>query len=330
MLEALRRVLRALVRPRAVFGDSRSVPFRVGLAVVVLLCALNAAGVLYASGVVADATTGSVQIDNPARPAETVCEDAQSPGDFFYEYHHETCKNEPATVQQPLASYAADTISDLAFAAFLVPFAVWAVVSGLIHLLIGGATADDYDERVQFSAVLAVTAIGLVPAALRYAARPLLVEMETATLTPASIEAARSLAADALTPNSPVWLALVAATAAWTAVVWWRSWQTAFGVSSRRAGTVAAVAGACFLVPAVAPVQFAGSVGALGILLVAVGIPALAFPRGLENLDLALDLIGTRGGERVEPKPWRVALQQLSGLVMVAVGTVLLGGLALA
>ncbi|GAA0656726.1 hypothetical protein GCM10009019_20930 [Salarchaeum japonicum] len=303
---------------------------RAGVAVVVLLCALNAAGVLYASGVVADATTGSVQIDNPARPSETICEDAQSPGDFFYEYHHETCATEPATVQQPLASYAADAASDLAFAAFLVPFAVWIVVSGLLHVVIGGATADDYDDRVRFSAVLAVTAVGLAPTALRYLARPLVVELETATLTPAGIDAARALAADALTPSSSVWLAVVAATAAWSALVWWQSWQAAFDVSSRRAGTIAGVAGACFLLSALAPVLVGGGAGVVGVLLVALGIPALAFPRDLERIDLAFDLIGTRGGENVEPKPWRVALQQVSGLALVAVGTVLLGGLALA
>jgi len=52
-------------------------------------------------------------------------------------------------------------------------------------------------------------------------------------------------------------------------------------------------------------------------------------PYALAMLDIQTDLIGTRGGEDVEPALWRVHLTRLAGVGFTAAGVVMLGGAGL-
>lgn len=209
--------------------------------------------------------------------------------------------------------------------AFVAPLIVWLAASALIYVALGGQAVDDPDDRVRYSRALSVTAIGLVPGALRYAVRPFVVSASVSDgLEPSSISSAHAVAQDVMLPDSALWTAVVALTAAWSAYVWWGCWQWGLGASSERAAAVAVVAAAAIGLTAFAPVVDLWR-ALLGLALVLVSLPAVAFSRKLERLDLWFDLIGTRGGENVEISPWRVAIRQVVGLFGVLVGAVVSG-----
>lgn len=323
---SLRRALRAFVRPRDAF-DGASPPVKLGIAVVLLVCVLNAAVALYSAGLVAESTTGTVTIENPQRPPEWVCEDPDE-GSLFAE----RCANEPRTVDVEFATHARQAANDVVLYAAFAPLAVWFAVSGLLHLVVGGATSSRREDRVSFLAVLGVTGLGFAPAALRYLVRGSEVRRSLAgtTLDPSTADAARTLARDAMLPDSTLYALAVVATVAWSGYVWWGGWTAAFDVEDSRPAVVAAASAGVLALPAVAPVLVSPQVGLAGLLLVLFGVPGLAIPRRLERLDVAFDLVGTRGGENVEIRPWRVALAQLTGLGMVVVGALLVGGLYVA
>ncbi|MFC3476513.1 hypothetical protein [Halobacterium litoreum] len=315
--------LRALVRPERAFDED--VRARVGLAVVLALCVLNGVAATQGAGAVASATDGTVTVDNPDRPGDWICDEAAT--DDFYENYREACANEPETVERSLSSYARPAADALAGTAFLAPLAVWLAVSGVIALAFGGASADDPSDRVRLSTVAAATGVGLAPAALRYAARPFFVERSLSDYSPAGIESTRDAAAAAMTPESTLYALVVVATLAWSAYVWRGTWRAAIGTESRRVDAVAVGCAAVLSLSAFSPVYLGGGAAIYGILFLLLGGLGLAFPRVLERIELAFDLIGTRGGESVEPKPWRVYLEQVGSLLFVLFGAVAVGGL---
>jgi len=251
---------------------------------VFLLCVLNVAAVFQAASAVGRATTG-----------------------------------ESLSVEAHVAANA------YGLPAFVAPLVVWLAASALIYVALGGQAVDDPDDRVRYSRALTVTAIGLVPGALRYAVRPFVVSASVSDgLDPRSIASAHAVAQDAMLPDSAVWTAVVALTAAWSAYVWWGCWQSGLGASSERAAAVAVVVAAAIGLTAFAPVVDLWR-ALFGLALVLVSLPAVAFSRKLERLDLWFDLIGTRGGENVEIRPWRVAIRQVVGLFGVLTGAVVAG-----
>ena len=318
--------LRALVRPKRALSDARRL--RWALVVVLLLGVLNFAMVAYSAGFVADATSGMVEIDNPDRPSAGLCEQSD-PGEIFDHYHDE-CANEPETVTRSLSTYAAETARGLAPLAFFSTIAAWVAVSGVAAVTMGATIRDDPSERVSFLSVLAVTGVGLAPAALRYVARAFIVKQSVAVeeLFSTTIGGARATAVDAMTPQNVVYTAVVVATLAWSAYIWRGGWRAVFDREDGRATILAVGCAAVLGIQAWAPLYVEGWPYALVFFLV--GLPALVFPRTLEKIDLAFDLIGTRGGESVEPRPWRVGLQQVSGLVIVGLAAVGLGALLFA
>lgn len=325
-----RRLLRALRRPARVFADEVP-PSGVVVAVLLVLAVANATVTAQAAGTVTDAVTGSVPVDNPARPADWVCERATS-GDDFYEDYVEACRNQPATVQEPLANYARDATGSLVGLAAVAPVAVAIAVSGLAAVVSGGKAPDDPGERVPLTPVVAVTAVGSLPALLRYAARWYAVEQSvTGSLTPSpgTADGARSLAVDVLTPQTTLYLAVVVATAAWSAAIWRAGWRAVIPGADRRVDAVALAAAGVVVLAALRPFYPGGEAAAYGLVLFVLGALPLAAPRALERFDIWLDLIGTRGGEHVEVKPWRVYLEQATGLLLTLAGAVGLGGLLL-
>lgn len=321
-----RRALEWFVAPARGFEDGA--PVRVGVAVVVVLCVVNAALASQAAGAVADATVGSTEVDNPARPDDWICERASE--DELYASYQEACETEPETVTREYATVAGNAAGGLVPVTFLAPLAACLAVAGAFAVAMGGRSHDDPGDRVSYAAVFGVTGVGFAPAALRYAARTLAVERAVSedALAPASLEEARSLAVEAMTPESLLYLAVVVATVAWSAYVWRSGLRAAFDRDTVFVDAAVAFAAALLCVQAVSPVFLGVDALAAGFVLFLFGLPALAVPRVLERIDLALDLIGTRGS--VELKPWRVLLQQVGGLAFVLGAAVVFGALAFA
>jgi hypothetical protein len=321
-----RTVSRWFVHPEQGFREWLSL--RSAAVVVLALCLLNAVLVSQAASAVAAATIGGTDVQNQHRPPDWICEEAEPGGSF--ERYQDACETEPETVTRQFSAVAGNAAGGLVPLALLAPLAVWLAASGLFAVVMGGKCHDDPSDRVALTDVLAVVGVGLAPAALRYAGRTAVVERSLAgrTLVPASIEDAKRVAVDAMTPDSAVYIVVVVVTVAWSAYVWRGGLRAVIETESRRID--AAVVGVAVLlaVPAVRPVYLgAGAVG-VGLALLALGLPAMAAPRAVERVELFFDLIGTRGD--VEVKWWRVALTQVIGLALVFAGALTVGGLMLA
>lgn len=323
-----RRLPQALLRPARTFTSDP--PIALGLGVLAVVALVNAVVVLQGAGAIAAATTGTVAIENPDRPADWICEEATSEDPGTFDSYVDACENEPETVERSLSSYAHGAVSNVATLAFLGPLAAALSLSGGVALLYGGEASDDPSRRVSLLAVLGVTGVGFAPAVARYATRWWFVERATTGgFEPGTIEAAESSAVAALTPNSALYVGVVVATAVWSAYVWRAGWRAVLPDPDIRTDA-AAVAGALLVVVAgTSPYRPPVGVGMTGFVLVVFGLAPLAAPRLVERIDLALDLIGTRGGENIEFEPWRIYLEQSVGFLLVAGGTVALGGLYL-
>ncbi|WP_336037398.1 hypothetical protein [Halobacterium yunchengense] len=319
-----RRVAELVAAPTDALED---VPLWAGAAVVIALCVLNAALASQAAAAVASATVGTTEVDNPDRPDEWLCDQAD---DEFYEEYRDACETEPETVTRSHAEPAREAANGLVPVAFLSTAATWLAVAGAFAVAMGGRSPDALGERVSYTRVLAVTGVGFAPAALRYAARAFAVEQSLAdrALSPASLDGARRLAVDAMTPESTLYAAVVLVTVAWSAYAWRRGLHSAFDRAGVGVDAAVAFAAVLLLVQAVHPVYLGGGALAPGFVFLLLGLPALVAPRVLERIDLFFDLIGTRGD--VELKPWRVLLEQLGGLAFVLAAAVAFGALALA
>lgn len=106
-------------------------------------------------------------------------------------------------------------------------------------------------------------------------------------------------------------------------------WRAAIPGADRRVDAAAVAAAGAVVLAAAEPLHPGSEASMYGFLLFVFGAVPLAAPRVTERLDLRLDLIGTRGGEHVELKPWRVSLEQGVGLLCTLAGAVGLGGLFL-
>jgi hypothetical protein len=323
-----RTLLRALRRPGRVFADEVP-PGGVAVAVLLVVAVANAIVTAQGAGTVADAITGTVPVDNPARPADWICREATS-GDDFYEDYLDACRNQAPTVQEPLANFARDATGSLVALSAVAPAALAVALSGLVAVVSGGQAPDDPGERVRLAPVVVVTAVGSLPALLRYVTRWFAVEQSvTGRLTPSpgTADGVRSLTVDVLTPETTLYLAVVVATAAWSAAIWRAGWRAVIPGADRRVDAVAVAGGGFVVLAALRPFHPSGEAVAYGVLFFVLGVLPLAAPRVMERIDLWFDLIGTRGGEHVEVKPWRVYLEQGTGLLLVLAGAVGLGGL---
>lgn len=319
------RYLTALLRPRSAF-DGWMPGVGVAVGVVVLLCVLNGVSVAHAGDAVASEVTGSVAVDNPQRPPEWMCEentsmDAEAFGDC----------DASETVQQPLRPTAQEALDGVVLKAALAPVAWILLVASLFVVLSNRIAGADGSALGAFGDGVRVAAIAAVPGAIRYLARPVAVERSLADWThPETLEAVGPAAVRALFPDGPLWLAAVAVSTGWTALVVYGGVRAVNG-SDRDMAAVVAMAAVLPLCVSVALRNsgWTGVPGGFGLLCVAVGVVALLGARTYISVSKEFELVGFRGSRHVEPTEWYVGLHRLAGLCIVVLGFVLLDGVAL-
>lgn len=261
--------------------------------------------------------SGTTTIENPERPSDHFCEN-----DFF---DVEGC-DEPKTIQKELAPHAAATASNL-----VVPFGLavvfgWPVAAATLWAFTGTSKASG-----SFRDVLAGTAWGFVPFLLPAAARPFLVERAARTVAfPNSLDGVAAAVRSLLVGfGSGPLTALSFVALAWSAYVLAGVVRRARGVSA--AGAVAAAVTSATLLGLASAVG--NSLGAMpdeaagyALVLAVVGVPLLAAPREVIELNKRLELIGFRNTRSVEPEEWYVGLHRFGGLAFVGLGYFLAGG----
>lgn len=219
-MPSIPKPLLALVRPDRAFAEWRP-SLRVAAAVVLLVAVVNVAGLVVAADDVAGSVSGTVTIDNPDRPSETMCETFVDNPPFEDDPNitsgvAEDCRNEPEHVNASLSAAAREGADGQVPAGFLAPVVGWLLAAAAGLLLVGDGADGSYGE------MLAAVAPGFIPAGVRYAARPVAVREALATWQqPAGGLDAVQDGAAALVAGAPTgWFAgLVAVTLAWQAVV---------------------------------------------------------------------------------------------------------------
>lgn len=318
------RYLRALVRPRETF-DGWSPRTEVVLGIAVLLCALNAASVAYAGDAVAAEVSGTVTVDNPERPPDWICDDSDmAMGDS------DAC-DAPETIQKSLRPAASSAVGDVMLKAVTAPATWLLLIASLFAVVSGRAGGPDGDVVVAFREGLGIATVAAVPGSLRSLARPVAVQQTLADWThPQSLDGVRTAAVHALFPDGTLWLAVVALSGLWTAVVVYGGARAAFETERGLGAVVAAVAFATTAGSAAFPNGgWIASTGGSGLLFVALGLFGFLGAYTYISLSKEFELIGFSGSRSVEPKPWYVGFHRLGALCFLAIGFVLLDGLAL-
>lgn len=318
--------VRALIRPDRAFKSWRP-SLQLAVAAVVMLALVNAVGVYVGAGAIEAAVSGSVAVDNPARPSDQMCEMHEDGGlsDFsMADSITEVCQNEPRMIQQPLGPVAGDAASELSLAAGIGTLVWWLCIAAVFALFVTP------ENRGDFSELLAVAGWGLLPAAVRYAARPVLVARAAESWShPTMIDtlqpAARGFVIGA---DTVLFGGVVAVTLLWQAVIYTYALSAAESVSVQRA---AVVAGGLAVVPACLGLDGVGlppaNVAAISLLLVGIGVPSVVLPYQLTRLSEQFDAIGsTRRLRGVEPAAWNVWLTRAFGTAMLIAAVWLLGG----
>lgn len=311
----------AFFRPDRAFDGWRP-DGRVVAGVVLLCCVAAAASFAVSGGDVTAAVDGTVTVDNPNDPSESVCE-----GDSAEYWNCDA----PPTVERSLSAAAAEAVGGLPLKAALVPLAWVLFVATLVVVAAGRIGGRDAETMTALADATGITAIAALPGLLRAVARPVAVERGLADWTyPASLDGVGPAAVHAMFPDGQLWSVVVAISGLWTAVIVYGGARGAFDVSQRRAGAVAVVAGLSVAASAFLTQGgwFGGPAG-LGVVFVVGGAVGLAATRTLITISKTLELIGFSGSQRVEPKSWYVALHRLGAAFALAVGFLLLDGLAL-
>lgn len=318
---SLKEYVLPLLRPDVAFDGWR--PDGDVIAGIVLLCCVaSAASVAVAGDAVAGEVDGTVTVENPSKPSEWVCNGANA--------EHFDC-DAPATVERSLHEAAATAVDGPIPKAVVVPLAWILFIAALVVVVSGHAGGRDGEATNAFTDAVGIATVAAVPGLLRAAARPLAVERGLADFGyPASLDGVRTAAVDALFPDGALWLAAVAVSGPWAAAVVYGGTRGAFDVGRKGSAAVAttaglSVAGSVLL----ANGGWLGAPGAMGVLVVVGGVVGLVGARTSITISKTFELIGFSGGDRVEPKPWYVALHRLGAVAALAVGFLLLDGIAL-
>ncbi|WP_225336452.1 hypothetical protein [Halomicrobium urmianum] len=314
----------ALLRPHEAF-DGWTPSVAVAVAVVALLCVLNAASVAYAGDAVAGEVSGTVTVDNPERPPDWMCESPDANAGAFGD-----C-DAPETTQKPLRPAAIDAVDAVTLKAAFSPFAWVLLVASLFVVVSRRAGGSDGDALGGFRTGLAGGALAAVPGGLRALARPVLVERALVDWShPGTLDGVGTAAVRALFPDGPLWLAVVLVSGAWSAAV---VYGGALDDDDRAGSGAAVVAVLAFVAASGSAVLGNGgwtaAPGGFGLLLIAAGVVGVVGSYTFIELSKNHELIGFRGKRHVEPRGWYVALHRIGAAVAVAAGFVLLDGHAL-
>jgi hypothetical protein len=317
--------LRVLVRPADVL-DEWSPSFGLSLAVVALVALVCAVGVGLSAGFAAEHVDGTIRIDNPERPPDWVCEQRDSfEGDSAF--RDGSC-DQPEQVSFALGPFAHRVVMGQAWVAFAAVLLSWPVAAGFFHALAWGR------EAAGFGRTLSYTAWGFLPAVLRYAALPFAFDSALADWpVPQARDPLEAGLLGLLADPAIGWFSmLVLVTLAWQAYVFTEAVRAARGVERGHAATVVAVptlVSGAFTLGRIGLGFGTAEAAPAALVLVATGLAPLLAPYAIVMFDIQTDLIGTRGGENVEPAPWRVRLTRLAGVGFTAAGVAMLGGAGL-
>lgn len=145
-----------LLRPDSYFEARRASVLNA--LVVVVLVALALTGSFLAMGAVfADRMDGTVEVDNPARPSDWVCEEHGDDPDSAFS---EGC-DESKTIEKRMGDILMDAFTDQAGMLFLGTFLVWGFVAVVLYVL-----AKLVDGSGGFVETLAVAGWGMAPSVL--------------------------------------------------------------------------------------------------------------------------------------------------------------------
>lgn len=172
-----------------------------------------------------------------------------------------------------------------------------------------------------------VAAYGVLPFGLTALARPVAVRATAADVAyPASLDGLASAArAAALDPQTPAWDLLAAVALCWSAALVAGALQSRFDVRPRRVALAVGVPPAALVAAAtVAPIVDSW---ATAVVLLALALPPVAFPRELLRVQVWFDLVGYRGW--AEPRDWYVELNRIVGIVFASFAFAALGGATL-
>lgn len=316
------RSFRGVVHPVETFREWR-LSLATALLLVLALGVLNGVGAWAAADAAAATVDGTVQVPNPDRPSQETCEryaDMQSPSPVFRSTLEE-CREKPRYVDRSLHAAAADAAGDAALSAFL------ATVAGAFVALAVVVTATN--GRVGAGHALGLASVVLVPAALRYVARPLLVSLSAGGWDPGAetLEGVRTATLQFASGASlTLFVAVALATLAWQAAVLAgalrglidTTWLFATGV-----GVVSVAPPVVVLVGLSQPLFHA--VFFLGLLAMLVGLAFVGVPEVIIAVNTSLELIGMRGRDGVSPRGWYVWLHRAGGTLLVAAGAVVVG-----
>lgn len=318
---SLKQHVLALVRPAVAFDGWRP-DGRVVVALVLLCCVASAASIAVTGDAVAAAVDGTVTVENPNKPPEWMCDGETA------EYHD--C-DAPATVERSLQAAAAGTLDGARVKAALVPLVWTLLLAGLLVMVLGLPGRGDGEVLDAFTDGVGIAAVAAVPGLLRAAARPLAVERSLAGWShPQTLEGVRTAAVEALFPDGTLWLAVLVVSALWTAAILYYGTRGAFGVGPKGAGAVAAAGASTIGASAImADGGWFGAPGAMGLLLVVVALVGVLGSYSYITIAKTFELIGFSGSEKVDPRPWYVALHRIGAFVVLVVGFVLLDGIAL-
>lgn len=275
---------------------------RVVAVLVVLVCAVNGASMTLAGDAVADQVEEGHPVDMPPELAQSIETDV---------------------------SNALDGVTPRAA---LAPLAWVFLIAGLAVLVAGRAGTDDGDVRAAFRDGLGIAALAAVPGLLRYAVRPVAVERSLAGWTymksyERSMYDPPMAAVSQLFPDGSLWMAVVAVSGVLTAAIVYRGTTATFEMGRSRAALVAGVAFVTTTASAV--IGVGGWIGApigFGLVFVAAGIVGLL--GAYTYITFSKELVGFGGSEKATPQPRYVGLHRAGALVALALGFVLLDGIA--
>lgn len=333
---SIRRWLLGLVRPDTAFEDWRP-SVRLVAIIVILLALVNAIGVYMAADSVAATVSGSVAVDNPARPSQATCEMVReggllvgTPEDSLFTNTTQSsaisaaCENEPRMVQQQLAPIARNVASGMLFPAFFVTIVEWLLVGGIFALFVPSS------DHGGFADLLTVAGWGTIPAVFRYAARPIFVERAAESwMAPKSIDALQSAARVFVSgEQSILFTVIVLVTLLWQALIYAYGFAGRTDAPFQRTATISGiftvVLGSLFVLVDQLP---AGELIGFGVLFLILGLPNVAIPYWLARLGERLDAIGnTRRWSDVEPAGWNVWVTRATGILLLTIAFWLLGG----